>query len=175
MIQLIKPDNSVIQFNDNVNYWWVNQGQTFNNEIRSGFMQSRPDDCLQHHLTLSKTRIGDIVIHYAGNIRAISIITREQFFITDYDGGHRRNECQYYLLQNPFSRDTARNILDNGLGDFPRPPFRDNGWVALGYLYHLSGELARNGDCDIYSPTANQKAISKQSFDLLFPNPILVL
>ena len=120
MIQLIKSDNSIIQFNDDVNYWWVNQGINFNYEYTNGFIECRDNGYRHYHLTLEVTEIDDIVIHYADMyISAISVIIKKIFFPTDHSGRHRRNECQYYLLRNSIHRDTARNILQKGLGAFP--------------------------------------------------------
>ncbi len=93
MIKLQKPDNTKIELNDDVNYWWVNQGQLFDWEVGNSFMQCRLDDCLPHHLTLVQTKVDDIVIHYANMyIRAVSIITKEYFEPNDHHGDHRRNE-----------------------------------------------------------------------------------
>ena len=52
---------------------------------------------------------------------------------------------------------------------------KDSKILRVEYLNHLSGKLARKSECELYPPTSKQKAISKKSFDLLFPNPIPIL
>ena len=152
MIELIKQDNSIIRLNDDVNYWWVNQGKTFDYEVSMGHIQSSTRN-IKHHKALLDTEIDDIVIHYAkSEIRAISRITKTHYIHHLAGIPHRRNRCEYFLLRVPINIGTAMIILISKLHVLPQPPFQTGDKIRQQYLM----------------------PITKKIFDLLFPTPIRV-
>ncbi len=165
MITLVKPDNTVIQLDEDVNFWWVNQGKMYDYELSNGFIESRPDDCLEHHLTLKVLQVGDIIVHYANMyIRAISVVKQPFFYTTDHRGDHRRVHTIYYPIINHIHRDVARSNISRILGYSPKPPYRRTGDLQLGYLYHLSGNLTRVSNFEFKPPSSFQKTESCKAF-----------
>lgn len=59
------------------NYYWVNQGKQYDEELENSCITA-PDDNIYHHKKLKELQEGDIVINYSGTyIRAISEVVRE--------------------------------------------------------------------------------------------------
>ena len=62
------------------NVWWVNQGATYDQERKCGYVWARTNSKagypLEHHVNVSKLVPGDTIIHYAnGAIRSVSAVT----------------------------------------------------------------------------------------------------
>jgi hypothetical protein len=55
-----------------MNYWWVNQGDSYKEEAKSEHLTA-PDSDYFHHKSLKELKVGDFVLHYAkGSIQAVS-------------------------------------------------------------------------------------------------------
>lgn len=60
-------------------YWWVNQGHSFRQELEAGILwaptRTQAGRRQSHWETMTEVRPGDTVIHYASQVRALSLVT----------------------------------------------------------------------------------------------------
>jgi hypothetical protein len=133
-----------------MNYWWVNQGQSYQQERRGGYMWA-PIESLGRHLShwdsMTQVHVGDRVIHYANTkVRAISAVTgaaldtlRPQELPGTWANDGRRVLCAYQDAVQPVGLDEIplgwRQAEIGG-------PFRRDAKVNQGYLYPLTDEFA---------------------------------
>jgi 5-methylcytosine-specific restriction protein B len=59
--------------------WWVNQGSTYAQERKGGYVwaptKTKAGHAVEHHTNVSRLQPGDAIIHYAeGSIRAVGIV-----------------------------------------------------------------------------------------------------
>jgi len=134
MIKVKFIDGTVISLEDDVNFWWVNQGQTFFQESKSGLISCRNDANGKYHRSLCQTKINDIIMHYSNQeIKAISTVTKECF----EQDGRRTNECKYYLLNKPISK----SQIVTKVNPLPNPPFNVNGNIQQSYLFPIEKDF----------------------------------
>lgn len=135
-------------------FWWVNQGQTFEQERAEGFIwapqESQAGADLHHWSNVSKVRQGDVVFHYSrGEIRAISSARsdghpKERPPSLPQDAWKQSGwaaELEYFDLPQTIPLPAiAPDLLklDLHLG-----PINSVGKVNQGYLYRLSEDAAR--------------------------------
>jgi hypothetical protein len=124
--------------------WWVNQGDSYKVESAGGFLwapvAAKSGRALRHHLNVSMTRPGDVVIHYAkGAIRALgyvdaapSIRLRPEGLSSESwgDSGHYVH-VEYFPLAEPIPIDQVPDRVP-GSG-----PFTNAGGVRQSYLAKL--------------------------------------
>ena len=130
--------------------WWVNQGQTYDQERSGGYVwapqKTEKGAVLGHWLNVSKLTVGDQVLHYAnGAIRAISEVVKKGYAAAKPDGlgedwlqeGYRA-DVEYHDLEDPIRLNeiAERRRIDEG-GAFNR-----NGGVNQGYMYPLSATFS---------------------------------
>jgi len=131
-------------------YWWVNQGQMYEQESKGGYVWApvlaRNGIELAHHKAVSELRLGDMILHYQGGyVRALGVVTgapklsaRPADLPAESWGDKGRSAAvDYSALLSPLA-----------LGDIPVEsriaeggPFTSQGSVNQGYLYPLSGEF----------------------------------
>lgn len=59
-----------------VSFWWVNQGQSYENEKEGGYLFAGKDN-LSHHRNVARLIVGNIIFHYAGSaIQAVSQVSK---------------------------------------------------------------------------------------------------
>ncbi|MGB2569279.1 hypothetical protein ACPFP2_12620 [Micromonospora citrea] len=130
------------------NYWWVNQGQTYNQERKAGILwapkvQKNGVEPL-HWQSMLDVRPGDVILHYAKGVRAFSVVA------TAAVDAHRPGD----LPKDMWDRDgrTVRTtyseaakavaldelLLDDRLKEPQAGPFDRAGKVKQGYLFPLS-------------------------------------
>src|SRR5690606_7935640 len=66
----------------NVNFWWVNQGQSYRAEREGGFLwaplYTKRGTTIAHHRDLEKAKAGDLVFCYSNTeLRAVGIVKEE--------------------------------------------------------------------------------------------------
>ena len=132
--------------------WWVNQGQSYDQERKSGYVwapqQSISGALFAHHRNVGRVSQGDSFLHYA--TRAIVALGQAR------ENGHEGTRpdslgeeagdtegyvarSQYWELENPI----LLNELDLEWRTTQREgPFNYRGGVKQGYLYPLEDELA---------------------------------
>lgn len=130
----------VIEFNG---LWWVNQGSTYKAERDGGFVwapqQTKAGRPAAHHVAVSKLRVGQRLVHYAGAIRAVGVVaaspeTRQRPAEISGDAwGQEGYFCriEYRDVVPPISKDEVPNRSAT-VG-----PFDVNGNVKQGYLYAI--------------------------------------
>ncbi len=115
--------------------WWVNQGQTLDQEIEHGCVSARRLDAAGrvpwHWATLTKMQPGDLTLHVARRaIRAVGVVLEgateldappyESDLLTDA-GGIWLVPVEYHLLERPILVGTMAESLR------PQPPFNRRG------------------------------------------------
>ncbi len=131
MITIKLKNGNIKELNDSVQYWWVNQGTTFDSDRMLSRISCRANANGKYHKSLCKTNIGDIILHYSkGEIKAISHITK----VCYYHNSRRINDCEYYLLKNPIKKEY---IIEN-VNPLPRPPFNFvNNNIQQSYFFKI--------------------------------------
>jgi len=133
-------------------FWWVNQGTTYDEARKKGFIwapkQNKSGARLYHWENVSRVRAGDFVFHYAnGKLRAISKAKSNGYDAKKELGGSEwsdegwRVDADYYTLANPVPIEEvgfklAALHLDKG-------PVNKSGGVNQGYLFELPASAAR--------------------------------
>ena len=131
------------------NYWWVNQGTTYEEARDLGHVWAplvqKNGIPASHHSILKDLKIGDVVIHYArGFIRALGEVQSEAAIMRrpvkhskkDWGDDGRQVEVTYFEIERPIQIDEIKEI-PVGYG-----PFNRNGGVNQGYMYSISQEWA---------------------------------
>ena len=134
-------------YKDNVNksqFWWVNQGTSYDAESRGGYifapLHTDKGASLGHWNNLAKVNKGDVIVHYKDQaIQAISTVTEEAVEVTrpagSIDGSiGRLVKCSYLPLLAPVylsSIPVEERIKEGG-------PFNKIGGVKQAYLLPIS-------------------------------------
>jgi hypothetical protein len=132
------------------NVWWVNQGHTYSQELKGGYLwasqKTKAGIPVSHHTDLLKVEPGDVIVHYASSaLRAVSRVGKKATIANrpgelpgepwDKDGYILRTE--YHQFNAPIRIDfIPANIRVPNAG-----PFALNGGVKQGYLFQLSREF----------------------------------
>src|SRR5688572_27862917 len=131
--------------------WWVNQGATFAQEMKGGYVwaptKTKAGHPVEHHANVSRLQPGDAIIHYAvGSIRAIGFVREKpelQQRPSELPGHVWSNDghfakIEYHLLANPIPiAEVPGRVPDAG-------PFDRTGGVNQVYLTELSPQFAAN-------------------------------
>lgn len=137
-----------------MSYWWVNQGQTYEEERRGGYLWSPKfasnGSRRSFYDAMTDVAVDDIVFHYvskpAGRVRSLSLVTSpavsaEQPAELRHTGlwgdDGWRVEVQHVDRIRQVARDEA---LALGAGE---RPFTSTGRVNQGYLYPLSEHFGK--------------------------------
>ena len=161
--------------------WWVNQGQTYEQERVGGFLwapqRTKAGHGVSHHTDMAKLVVGDVVVSYANKfIRALSTVSRatvEQNRPSELPDDTRGREgflarLDYFELASPIALseiDTELRVPESG-------PFTKTGSVTQGYLYRLGdGAVSdiRSTFRDRWpegSPWYDQKAVTDRAIHL---------
>ncbi|MDC6350460.1 AAA family ATPase [Zeaxanthinibacter sp. PT1] len=92
---------------EEVNYYWVNQGSSYNNELERGIIAA-PDSKLHHHKRLKDLKEGDILIHYSESaVRATSVVSKE------YTIGPRPYNLEQYAEEDVILVGVGYDVLDS--------------------------------------------------------------
>ena len=136
--------------NNSLNFWWVNQGKTHNQEKNGGYLwapqksqQGRP---LSHHVDLLKANIGDIVFCYSeSEIRAIGIVKKNAIKSPKPTeiANHNWQEDGYLLelTYYPLKSTIHKNVIPISWREKEVGPFDKNGNVKQGYFFSVSEEF----------------------------------
>lgn len=134
-------------------YWWVNQGQTYEEEFRGSYLwapkRTKNGQTRAYWEAMTNVEIDDVVVHYEGKprfeLRSVSIATSRALDRTQPQSLRERNmwnddgrlvHVAHVDEVRPLARDTAVALGPN------EPPFRKTGEVNLGYLYPISASFA---------------------------------
>ena len=126
--------------------WWVNQGATYNQERRGGYLwapkRSKNGQVLGHHADLARLRAGDAVFNYAkGALRAVSVVTEPAMEAPrpaelpegSWQAEGRLVGIEYHELSEPIPlEEIPAEWRTIGGG-----PFTGQGAVKQGYIYPL--------------------------------------
>ncbi len=124
--------------------WWVNQGQSFDEERDAGIVfAGSAGPQVAHHLNLGRMRPGDVLLHYRrGAIVAVGETVTEAVHATrPYGPVEERDEgwltrVEYFPLSNPVP------LADLPERDGGEGPFNSVGGVKQGYMFALDPEFA---------------------------------
>lgn len=99
-----------------VNYYWVNQGNRYKQELEYSCIVA-PNDNTHHHKRLKELLEGDILIHYANStIIATSEVSKEfEIKPRPYEQNHINElvvEVNYELLDEPITINDIKNIFE---------------------------------------------------------------
>jgi energy-coupling factor transporter ATP-binding protein EcfA2 len=133
-------------------FWWVNQGQTYNQERTGGYLwapqkskQGRP---LPHHVKLLEPQVGDVVFCYSAmEIKSVGIVKKPTFESPKPSAiaSHDWQEDGYLLELTYF--DLTPTIRKEEIPEDWRlkegGPFDVNGNLKQGYFFELSEEFAK--------------------------------
>lgn len=135
-----------------MSYWWVNQGQTYEEERRGGYLWSPKfasnGSRRSYYDAMTDVAVDDLIFHYvskpAGRVRSLSLVTSpavsaEQPSELRHTGlwgdDGWRVEVQHVDRIHQVTRDEAMAL---GAGE---RPFTSTGRVNQGYLYPLSNHF----------------------------------
>ncbi|UQN08782.1 AAA family ATPase [Deinococcus sp. QL22] len=129
-------------------YWWVNQGNTYTEELKGGYVwaSQEGEKTYQHHENVARLRPGDRIVHYAGQaIQATSVVIAPPIEVQDEvisDAIPEKRfgylaEVEYTVLPQPMSLKT----LDMKWRIPHHGPFDKNGNVRQVYLSPASREI----------------------------------
>ena len=133
--------------NHNVNYFWVNQGSNFRNELNDGILCSPQRDKRgsDKYKLMRDLRIGDIIINYRKpEIVAFSEVV-ENTYINEND--YYEVKVKYTLLDKPIKKEEFKKRLGSIekvqkiLSNIQNTPFDKNFNVNLGYLFNINREI----------------------------------
>lgn len=164
LLQLKLQNNEKTIINEEINYWWVCQGYSYEKESAEGVLRA-PDDNIHHHKHLKELKPGDIVINYANSkIRAISKvlspyrIDNNQEIIVDVN---------YKRLDSPISREFVKEIQQKNVNlfNFIYGPIDVNGNINQGYLFKFNKQcydlVFTNEQTTLKSDLANENKENK--------------
>lgn len=131
------------------NFWWVNQGQTYADELRLGVLwapiATSEGRRFGHWDALDEASIGDLVFHYAnGYLRAISVVqlssrpAKTPFDNRPWDDAGREVRTTYFELDVPIPLASIPESVRLAKS-YAGSPFDRNGDVKQGYFFGLSG------------------------------------
>jgi hypothetical protein len=130
--------------------WWVNQGQTYQQEHAGSFLWApkvgKTGSTLVHHANVMRLRPGDLVINYAGRIRAVSVVAGRpedaprpaEFPLDQWEKEGYRASLEYHELQRP----VKLTEIPLGLRTSADGPFTTQGGVKQIYLDSVSPHFA---------------------------------
>ncbi|MCL5971805.1 MAG: winged helix-turn-helix domain-containing protein [Firmicutes bacterium] len=132
-------------------YWWVNQGQSYDSEREGRYvwapLHTNTGATLGHWERVSGILPGDVLVHYSnGAVHAISIAEKgAEQRDNPHSGSHNAWENQgwattvhYYELSKPYLRENfSEDLLRMNM---PDGPFDRRGQVKQGYLWNFSLE-----------------------------------
>ena len=133
--------------NHDVNYFWVNQGSNFRNELNDGILCSPQRDKRgsDKYKLMRDLRIGDIIINYKKpEIVAFSEVL-EKTYINENDDYEVK--LKYTLLDKPIKKEEFKKRLGSIekvqqiLSNINNTPFDKNFNVNLGYLFNINKEI----------------------------------
>lgn len=136
-------------------YWWVNQGQTFEEEFRGSYLWApkltKNGQRRRHWDAMKDVRVDDVIVHYEGKprfeLRSVSValaeavdtaqpVSLQQTNMWDDDG---------WLVSVAHVDEVAPLHRDAAVQLGPKEaPFTTNGQVKQGYLWPLSTEFGRD-------------------------------
>jgi hypothetical protein len=130
--------------------WWVNQGQTYAQERDGGYLwapkANEKGQTMEAWTNMELLKVGDVIVHYAKGIRALSRVTQE------WETASRPSELQRHPWEDEGYRVLARYeelaapiSLEDLPPDVRRPsqgPFDVNGDVKQRYLLAVPADMA---------------------------------
>lgn len=140
-----------INSNENINFWWVNQGKTDEEEIKEGFiwapLLSSNGRKLSHWERVNEIKKNDMIINYSnGYVTHVSIAKQDAYqskkpeIIESEEWGKdgRRVDVESFQLiplipRNKFNREINDLNIKNG-------PIQSNLGVKQGYLFRFTKE-----------------------------------
>lgn len=142
-----------INVNNQPKFWWVNQGQSAEEEYEGRFLwapkKTKQGISMPYHIDLLKAKKGDLVLAYSqGSINHICIIEEEAVSSNKPNSLSQHNweeegnllKVKYYSLKQPIKRDEIPlewRLKESG-------PFAKNGNVKQGYFFLLQDKFARS-------------------------------
>lgn len=134
-------------------YWWVNQGQTFEEEFLGSYLwapkRTRDGRRQRHWDAMTDVAIDDVIVHYEGKpsfeLRSVSVATSQAEGQAQPASLQKTNmwDDDGWLVHvahveeiRPLHRDTAVSLGPE------EDPFTKNGNVKQGYLWPLSSSFA---------------------------------
>lgn len=138
-------------------WWWVNQGQTFDQERQGGYIwapqRAKNGQQIFHHQNVSKVRRDDVILHYVdGSIVSISVALKDaavspkpaelpsELWATE---GYIV-PVKYFDLEPAVKRDSIPVELRKLSSREAKSPFNKDGQVNQGYLFSLSEEFVKD-------------------------------
>jgi hypothetical protein len=124
----------------------VNQGSTYAVSLQQGILWSPDDVTKMHWRHMREARVGDLVIHYAKGIRALSVVTadarpwsRPEGFDEGWQGAGLMVRVDYRALDRPIELSDVPLALRSD--EVPGGAFDRRHAVKLGYLWAATQEL----------------------------------
>lgn len=142
--------STVATDDDGPKWFWVNQGQTWKEEADEGILwaplRTKNGQRLAHWERMDEVRVGDVVLHYSGALRAVSVVTqaavrapRPQSLPSDaWANDGRLIRSDYQLLRQPIP---LAELPAQWRVKEPGGPFTSTGGVQQGYVFEASPTL----------------------------------
>lgn len=134
------------------NYWWVNQGRTFADERRGGYLwapKRAPNGQTKNFWSrMTEVEVGDLVFHYSrkhvvalgrADTAAYDALLPREFPSDAWGHDGWRIDVTYGQLADPIALDEIPSLWREGTKE---EPFDIRGAVKQGYLYPLSDTFA---------------------------------
>jgi len=146
--------NDVSYTPEDLNIWWVNQGQTMAAEKNEGILwapiESKGGTTQYHWETMTEVKTGDIILHYANSaLKYLSQVKEEavksekpsSMEVDDWNREGRLIKTDYYKLEpavslGQFNQEIVELDIEKG-------PINKLGGVNQGYLFYFTKEGLR--------------------------------
>lgn len=130
--------------------WWVNQGETFDEERRLGIVKASvrtgKGAILTHWLNVSRLQLGDVILHYRdGEIAALGVVARKARVIASNESDEQpRYEARvaYHDMEKPIALESIPAEWRRREANEEGGPFTVEGKVKQAYLLALSPSFA---------------------------------
>lgn len=130
-------------------YWWVNQGQTFEEELSGSYLWAPKRTAngrqLAHWSAMTDVSVDDVIVHYEGKprfeLRSLSVATAPAVSHEQPAQLQRTNlwEDDGWLVHVAHVEEVKPLHRDDAVAIGPdEPPFTKNGSVKQGYLWPIS-------------------------------------
>lgn len=132
---------------DNINYYWVNQGSHFKDEVIDGILCSPQKDIQGRDIykLMRYLHTGDIIINYKKpDIVAFSKVIQNTYI---NENGDYEVKVKYNLLDKPIKKEEFKKRLGSIekvkqiLSNINNTPFDKNFNINLGYLFNINKEI----------------------------------
>jgi predicted RNA-binding protein with PUA-like domain len=137
------PDAPLTRLKRGEQFWWVNQGENYEQEHDEGCIFARQNTADGRanipRENVQRVQVDDVIVHYAKGIQAIGLVTEAAYDSERGGEAGWQADVDYLELDQPLPLD---RIPETWRLDAQEQPFDVNGKVKQSYLLELSKDFA---------------------------------